>query len=530
MLGRLSALRPGVGGVLGAVAALDLTRWALAAGVVARLDQVPVVLTPTASLLSGVFEGLVGQFLGVAVFGGSFYLFGRRAYAGTRLVGDRGVAALFAVAGVGFTLILGGLAGDLPYAQGIALLLVGDLLAGAAIAGYLHRRRGWAVTDPRRGDSPMDWLFGDDTAVQASAQYADTRPLARLNHAVHALAVVLLLGFPPFLAGLVAQILLHAYPLPDLLVLGYLCGAVLATRLPDDIAGPGRLIDVPDVEERLLGAITRVTETPKGVPTVVLLLAGAFPSAGYVFVGVTLAGRAASAPASLSPAAASLVVGGVVSLVAAGAYGLWYWARVVRRLDPFLARWDGIGGPHDPPTRPVGLLVPQAVVVAVIFTVTTLQGLARTVAAVAWPLLPLGLYWCVRRTRRRRPQRVDREDIAVLVGGAVSGVGLLVGANIDWLAALAAGDPLPPVTAPPLLVPVAAIGLFLFAWADIRRYTSQRDGRWAYAQPAIIIAIGPFALAAAAVVRPSARPAFLALAVGFPLLGLLNAVAVRWRD
>ena len=95
----------------------------------------------------------------------------------------------------------------------------------------------------------------------------------------------LLLALPAFLAALLAQVLIHAYPIPDLLLLGWIVGAAVAGRVP---IGPNRaqVLDRKfDLERYFVDVLENATRSVQGLYLSTLVLIGMFFATMYLHLG-----------------------------------------------------------------------------------------------------------------------------------------------------------------------------------------------------------------------------------------------------
>lgn len=522
--------------------------WVGGVAVADLVARVPFDATiPTVSLLGGTIgtpflETLTTWLLVV----GLLYLFAPLAYGLSDALPRRafGFRAIFA-GGTAVTSVL------MPFvlsAVGLAAFVVVWIVSLFAVGGvflwYLSSVRRWALLDP---DGPalevLDWFFpGDDVAAELEEDAERSDLLGRLTGMDTLAALGLVLAIPTVPAAFITLAIVDAYPIPDLLALGW----IAATSIPPSLS-PGfvrrRVLSRRfDLERTLIDAVENATRSLQGMTLTMAI------SLGLVMTSIYLWGAVVTVPWALAPLTTELpsvlarrdvttVVGAwdrigiTTSFLAAGGMALRGWITEFERLPHFLDDWeDRTTTRGRPPSRPPGVvLLPAALGAGTLgflslvgFTVLTDDPVVlHYLFAGSWPVAVFGV-WFVHRTWRRRPSQPVTAENYWIVGGvllqayAVGGPLALYSPTWEHLFSLVAFT----------FVAVAVAGL-----PAVRRYerTNRSKGTIPYPLVATLLVLGGGALAGFALGPLAFRNLFLVAVVAFvgggSLLGL-----IRWYD
>ncbi|QCC46201.1 hypothetical protein [Halobellus limi] len=407
--------------------------WIGGAAVSDLLARLPEdVLVPLVSLVGGtVGPASVAAATTWLLFATVFYTFTPLVY--TYLDGlpseARGFRAVFTASAVSAGLLFEYVDG-VRLTTGIAVLMVAS---AAAMLWYLSRIRGWSLFDPEgRGVEVLQLISPHrDVSEELRADFAREGLVGVAGRVAYLAAVGILLTFPVFLAGVISQLFVYAYPLPDLLFLGW---AVVAAVSPRLTIGPsrGQVLDVEfDLERYLLDSLENVSRSVQGLFLTTFVVLGAFIAAGFLFLAVTLGSQLAGPSLALLGGPLPEVgldvwmrIWGLSGLVAmlgfAGAFFLWLWVRELQRLPHFLDAWEGRettdGAPIDRPTGFVALPLLAVLASAAYVFALSAPGTPPVEYAFAlfWPLV-LGLGWWV-ANRSREPQPLGYENVWIAVG------------------------------------------------------------------------------------------------------------------
>ncbi|WP_049985258.1 hypothetical protein [Halobellus rufus] len=280
--------------------------------------------------------------------------------------GERGFRLLFATSAVSAGLVFE-VAEGTRLTAGIAVLMVAS---AGALLWYLSRVREWSLFDPEgRGVEVLQLVSPHrDVSEELRADFAREGLLGLVGRVVYLAAVGLLLVFPVFLAGVVSQLFVYAYPLPDLLFLGW---AVVAAVSPRLTVGPSReqVLDVGfDLERYLLDSLENASRSVQGLFLTTFVVLGAFVAAGYLFFAVTLGSQLVGPVSALLDGPvlglgpdAWVTIWNLVGLTAmlglAGVSFLWLWIRELQRLPHFLDAWENRSmADGEPIARPAGFV------------------------------------------------------------------------------------------------------------------------------------------------------------------------------
>jgi hypothetical protein len=162
---------------------------------------------------------------------------------------------------------------------------------------------------------------------------------------------------PAFLAGLTGLLLSPAFPVLELLVLGWAGWGTLnhtLSRFSGQSTKSGsaerrgwRSYNV-DLEGKFQKRLYLSVSSTKGLPSIAIILLGMGISAGYIWNGMSVLFELSAGEfdqlISTFQVPASLfiwdILGTFILLFVGGAYGLWAWYREIHRLSSFLNCWD----------------------------------------------------------------------------------------------------------------------------------------------------------------------------------------------
>lgn len=512
---------------LGAAAGLDLS--VRVVGLRPASDVAADLSVPLVSIASGALApNAVGFATTWLLFAVAFYVVAPRVYPAVARPGteERAFRVAFAAGGVGFGLLLS-LGTDGNLLLGFGQLFVTVLLVGIALLAALSRA-GWRFVDPEgEGVTLVDAVVAAEFTEERRRDRARGGVVARLADGLSVVAIGLVLCVPCFVVAVLGLVLLYADPLPDILAIGY----VVVSAAP---AGPGRAPPFGDAEERLLAFGRGSARGLKGMALTVLSGAGAATIAPVLWVAIEQTPGflvIAIDAATVAPVTAWLSLGVLCCLYGMAVYALWAWIRELRRLPTFVAYWRGEGDQSYPPVGRAPLTtIPAAVaLVAGVLCLVALDGVGRTVAAVAWPLAVGALGAGVVVGRRRTRDSIDHED-HVIVGS------LLLQLAVTWVATDTAGGlltvadrgmaALPVVLVGGLLDPaVVAFAVLVVAGgylADAFRFGNRHDDYRRYAPVAYLFGLGAGLGGVGTLARSTHGDGFLLFAV----IVLLGAVGI----
>jgi hypothetical protein len=209
---------------------------------------------------------------------------------------------------------------DLGWGLGVGgVVFLGGI---AAMLGYLARVHGWRLLDAERPPvQPVVALAREEySAVEAEIRDDLRRDgvAGALGAFFWLLALGLVIVIPAAIAGFVTNVLYNAYPLPELLVLGWVALGVAGRFLPE-VRTPTP--DSLDLEDRLYGTVKHATRTLKGMMLTLFAVCGLFGGAGYVLISVRLL-AAAPAPGQFltAPTLAVALLAFIIAPLVAGGY------------------------------------------------------------------------------------------------------------------------------------------------------------------------------------------------------------------
>jgi len=318
----------------------------------------------------------------------------------------------------------------------------------------------------------LDWVArGEDIARQELADaktyegWVGTFALGAFAVAVHVVLVA-----PVLVAGVLTVMLVETFPLPDLLVIAYLLGGVVAERTERVSAPP----EVLQVDDYLLTFARQARNGIHGIFLALLFGVGIFMTITMpVLVLRSATGLLLSAfEPPILPVLTWNVVGFWALYLTGAFYGLWFWLRMIPRIVAFLERWND--EPREAPldSRPKSLLVPSlvATMVATAGLANGFLGANRSLFAVAWPLTVAGVSWVVFRAYRHHPRTARNEDVAVAAATLLACL-LLIG-NL----AIVSGD-LGRLVSPKVGL-LCGMVLYVTGVGRVNRYATRHDRRY----------------------------------------------------
>jgi len=417
------------------------------------------------------------------------------------------------------------------------LFLPGLFLTGGAVLGYLVRYHEWDVTDDAgRGVSLLQFVtpHADDTASELATDLAYDGWLGRLAATCYVLALTAILGLPILFAAFATHVLIYAFPIPDLLFLGWASAVRVLPRL--DI-GPNRprVLRMEFAFDRfLIDTIEHATRCVQGMITTGFVFFGLLFAAGYLFVAVTaigpvtveVAGFVVGVGVDVEGALLLWAWGGaLLTTTFAGCHGLWVWIRELRRLPQFLDAWEGrtLSDGDRTPTRVTGFVAVSLVCWLSTAAFVVDGALGYRGYAVLWPTFVIVGIWTIHHTVERSPQPVTVEHGWITAGLVVQPVAFVAGTSADRVAAaLFDADALLSVLMPPIAV--AILLLIVAAIPVATRYDDVDDGT-RYATVGLLFVLGGLAAGGSTVVPPPYRFVALVLwAMGWGFAAFLGIV------
>jgi hypothetical protein len=197
------------------------------------------LLAPLLSISGGTLGSpAVGFVTTWVMFGVAFWTFGPYAYrhladddSGSDLPRETlGFRAIFTISSVSFGVLLQRVASVGP---AILLLVPGAFLSGALFLAYLVREHQWNLKAASGEAVALLDAFtpGQDAQAEIESDLAYEGLLGVFGLLFYLLAVMFILGLPTVLAAFAVQILVYAYPLPEIVFLGWAVSAAVAPRL-----------------------------------------------------------------------------------------------------------------------------------------------------------------------------------------------------------------------------------------------------------------------------------------------------------
>ncbi|WP_276261540.1 hypothetical protein [Haloglomus litoreum] len=433
----------------------------------------------------------------VCLFAGAIYTFVPRFYPERMGLPDeaRGFRLLATAVALSVALLVAAAEGvtDLGWGLGVGgLVFLGGI---AGMLGYLAWVHDWRLLDAERPPvQPVAGLAREEYGAVEAEISDDLRRdgvVGALGAFFWLLALGLVVVIPAAIAGFVTNVLYNAYPLPELLVLGWVALGVVGRFFPD-VHTP--TLASLDLEDRLYGTVKHATRTLKGMMLTLFAVCGLFGGAGYVLIGVRLL-AAAPTPAQFltAPALAVALLAFITAPLVAGGYLIWCWLRQFRRVQPFLDRWIGDDAPDTAPARPVGQTAPPTLLVLVVATLLGGLGdhpLVVPAAAVIVPVGMLGLVAIVLRTRQLPETPLGREGGAVTAGLVVQSIGLVLAGSAEQLWPALVEGRLPPALLDPQLLVILALVPAVGVWPDVDRYHDGTEGWRRYLRSAFACGFG----------------------------------------
>lgn len=336
-----------------------------------------------------------------------------------------GFRALFAASAVAFGYYLRQRVVQLGPLNLLGLVALA-LLACVLVVGYFHAVADWDLLGPD-GEAVdlLDAFQRGDAAAERRTDRGYTGAVRVVADALWLCAVGTVVVLPAFAAGILVLFFVNAYPLPDLLAVGYVAAAPVARRLDRGVSGGGAL------EERVLLGAREAARTLKGATLSIAAGIGLFGAGGVTLLAVgTTPGAFELLRLALdtAPGVAWLAAGSVGCLYVSAAHLLWAWNRSFRRLPAFLARWRGASDTPDPlVARPPLSIVPGLMAFgAAAGCVVLLDVRPVPLVGLLWPLALVPAIVAVVIGRRRPPEPTDHEDHRIAVAATVEILALLV--------------------------------------------------------------------------------------------------------
>lgn len=443
------------------------------------LRQFPEELLPIVSLFGGLFGDVLGWAVIAAVLYQSTALFVPDSLSSWEF---RSTFTLFALAEA-LVVSSMGTTGSFRLLGAFGLVTA---FAAVGLLGYVYFVAGWNFFDPEGTAVSL---------VNGFASWANMRDeLCKIRGFEGWLRVVafgiwitgigVVLAVPCAITGFAAALLAAAFPLPDLLLLGFVGVEVGLFPVSDDS------FQALDVEERAYATLQSATRNLKGAILTTFSIVGGLAGAVLLSITLSLLTGLWSVVRLATPASPLLAwdfFGLALLLLVTAGYLLWYWLRQLERIGGFLDVWRGVPTCFDGPTRLRGVTVPPtvALVVVALFSVAELTDGPLLAFGLAWPVLLASFPACVRWTRSTQTQMPTNEDRVIVTALWVQYMGIWVVGNADLLVD---GELLPIVIAPELhfgLISIAAVAYL----PDVIRYERDRGLR-RYVTAAYLFGLG----------------------------------------
>jgi|GEM_PF-4143342 len=393
----------------------------------------------------------------------------------------------------------------------VALFGIG-ILNGALILWYLVEVHEWQLLTPDgRWVTVFEAIFPTyDVAAEIQSDLAREGLFGRATKVISLVALGGLLVMPQLLAGLALLVFIYAYPIPDLLFLGW----VLSVRVvPEVDVGPSRnrLLDLQfDFERELLDGIEHANRSLLGLFLTLFIVVGIAISSLYLLIGIMVIRQTHQLIIkggtvfldTYQPTVGLLTwnwFGIVMLLFFGGSYGIWVWIRTLSRLPHFLDRWEA----RDTVTADVVTAQPLGFNALAVLTyplaltmmnqLSTLSYPELLTAGSIWPLVIALGAWALYRAQRAPPQSVQRTHLWI-TGGLVAqlfAVGL-AGNLARTVNDLTTAQPLVPRLVVPLGLPVL-IGCML-GYAVLTRYEKGKAGIRRYVSSVLLLTLGGISL------------------------------------
>ncbi|WP_152418733.1 MULTISPECIES: hypothetical protein [Halorubrum] len=421
----------------------------------------------------------------------------------------------------------------------LVLVLVGVVV----LLAYFQWVREWSLLAPDNRSLVILEFFTPQENITEEIETDVNRSgvLGVIGSALYLLALGLLLIFPVFLTGLLSQVLVYAYPVPDLIFLGWVVGGFVSSKLLTEENKPDFFDVEVDIEKYLLDVLEHATRSTQGMFLTSFILLGILSSAGKIFLAVT-AGTIliqsyltafgislfefGTRPVTLI----SGVTGIVTLLFSVGVFSSWAWIREFQRLPYYLDSWeDRESAGSELPSRPVGfLLVPMTTFAVIALYVSTFPKESLSVIdygfAFGWPIFLLPGWWAVSRSERFQP--VTRESLWIISGLYLEALSLWPIANFANGEAESAS-----VSSISSLPGFTLFLLFLLATPSLIPYVSryEQDGNRNYLLVWFFLVATFFAIVFSSIVSGGLRLQLQILA-GVTFVGGLALGVVRYFD
>lgn len=415
----------------------------------------------------------------------------------------------------------------------VAVMIVAGMIC---MVGYLQVVRlddgdgRWDALEPTdRALQPAQYLTAEDIREEVETDLQRSGALGVLGTGLWLTALGIILVVPCFVAAALAVTLARAYPLPDLLVLGWAGYALVSRSTLFDLPQISR--EAVDIEGRLFEGISHGLRSIKGLALAIYVVCGAFAAAYLFWLGVQISAAAASTDSVLVQARPLLVwnLGGIALLgLLVGGYTLWFWVREFRRLDRFLLTYEGTDEPPQQDPRVVGWTVPS--LLFSVIAVTAIVGAdARPVplaVAALWPVLAAGTITGAWLTRRRPHESVTGEDRVIVVALILQTLGTATFGNLEpYRTLLLDGELANPI--PPEIVSIGMLVAGFAYFEDVSRYADAHDDYRRFALPAFLGLVAVSIGASSLLIEGWLRGA-IALTAGVCLLGAAGLTLTRY--
>lgn len=277
---------------------------------------------------------------------------------------------------------------------------------------------------PWRGPTIVVWLFAHtciSVLVLALLRSATTRDV---QPPISATVVVLLL------LGVTLAVVDGLYPIPELLLLGFVPAVAVSHWLP--VPRVRELsIRAVDVESQLLDGLGAAWRDPERLFGLLVAFQGLWLGSWIVWALLFSAGSPFSESTDTSPVLAAILVVLFSPLLVSAAYWMWFWIGEIRR-------WPAATNPRG---RPPDLLVFPTTTVASFLVADRLFGVHLVVGLLAVGGILLGLagtWWSIRTCRSARTFPWTDREITVPLAFLVQFGGL---ALASWFSASPYGTP-----------------------------------------------------------------------------------------
>lgn len=248
------------------------------------------------------------------------------------------------------------------------------------IIGYLSVIRKRRILDPYGLGGDLIEMFSgfNDGRKEMRTDFEREGAFEYLIPLIYSITFLCIFAIPFVLAGVLGPVFILAYPIPDMLVLGWAIGAFIFDRISYGPSKSKVLSTEFDFERFTLDALENGTRGPAGLLLSMLVLGGMFISASYFSLWLAVFGEINNlffqiigdswrnfTNSSLTvydflKISINLwnLVASNIGLVSISGFAIWGWIREWQRLPHFLDYWedrDTISG--TPPQRPWGFML-----------------------------------------------------------------------------------------------------------------------------------------------------------------------------